>query len=65
MSWIQSLFDSLPTTWALLVLIGAIGVGVVILRGLIRFAWRTFMFGAFGLALLGALYYLINYTSIL
>lgn len=65
MSWIQSFFDSLPTLWAVLSLVGIIGVGVVILRGLIRFAWRTFMFGAVGLALLGALYYLINYTSIL
>ncbi len=65
MSWIQSLFDSLPTTWALLALIGIIGVGVVVLRGLIRFAWRTFMFGAVGLALLVALYYIINFTSIL
>ena len=59
MSWIQSLFDSLPTVWAILALVAFIGVAVVILRGLIRFALRAFFIGLIGVAVLGVVYYLL------
>lgn len=65
MAWIERIFTSLPTAWAVIALIAMIGVSVVVLRGLIRFALRTFIIGAVGAAILGAIYYLINYTSLL
>ena len=64
MVWIQSLYEQLPTHWAVLALIGAIGVSVVFIRALIRFALRAFLIGLVGFILLGALYYLVNYSGI-
>lgn len=65
MDWFQNIFNSLSTPAALIVLIVLIGGSVVLLRALIRLAMRTFLIGVVGLALLGALYYLINHTNFL
>lgn len=65
MVWIQSVFDNLPTQWAVMGLIAVIGLSVVFMRWLIRLAMRAFVIGVVGVILLGAIYYLINYTSFL
>jgi len=41
-----------------LALIAAIGLTVLILRGIIRLAVRAFIIGAFGLVVIGLFYYL-------
>jgi hypothetical protein len=65
MVWIQSIFDGLPAQWAIMGLIAVIGLSVVFMRWLIRIAVRAFLFGLVGVILLGAIYYLVNYTTIL
>lgn len=65
MAWIQTAFANLPTHWAVLALVVGIGISVVLLRGIIRFALRAFLIGVLGVAVLGVLYYLINYTNLL
>jgi hypothetical protein len=65
MVWIQTFFDTLPTHWAIAALIAFIGLSVVFLRWLIRLAMRAFLIGLVGVILLGALYYLANYTNFL
>ena len=57
MIWIQSLFDSIPTPWAIVALVAFIGIAVIFLRSLIRFALRAFFIGLIGLALLGVVYF--------
>jgi hypothetical protein len=59
MDWIQSFFESLPTYWAVLALVAAIGLSVLFLRGLIRLAVRAFVIGVIGLVVLGAVYYFL------
>jgi hypothetical protein len=46
-------------------LIAVIGFSVVFMRWLIRIAVRAFLIGLVGVILLGAIYYLVNYTTIL
>lgn len=58
MAWIESVFNALPTVWALVALVVIIGLGVVLLRGLLRLAMRAVFFGLIGVVVLGALYYL-------
>jgi ABC-type uncharacterized transport system permease subunit len=58
MIWIQSLFDSIPTAWAIIALVAFIGLSVLFLRGLIRLAMRAFFIGLIGLAVLGVVYFL-------
>lgn len=65
MVWIQSLFETLPTHWVVLGLIGVIGLSVVFLRWMIRLALRAFLIGLVGVIVIGALYYLANYTTLL
>jgi hypothetical protein len=65
MVWIQTIFDGLPTQWAIMGLIAVIGFSVVFVRWLIRLAVRAFLIGLVGVILLGAIYYLVNYTTIL
>lgn len=65
MVWIQSIFDILPTQWAIMGLIAVIGLSVVFMRWLIRLAMRAFLIGLAGVILLGAIYYLVNYTNFL
>lgn len=60
MAWAETLFNSLSSQWAILALIAGIGISVVVLRGVIRFAMRAFVFGLVGVILLGALYYLVT-----
>lgn len=60
MALIESLFNNLPSQWAILALIAGIGISVVVLRGLIRFAMRAFVIGLVGVILLGAVYYLVT-----
>ncbi len=57
MIWIQTLFDSIPTAWAIVALVAFIGIAVIFLRGLIRFALRAFFIGLIGLVLLGVVYF--------
>lgn len=57
MQWIETLLNSIPTPWALLVLVAVIGLSVLILRGLIRLALRAFLIGLVGLLVLGAFYF--------
>jgi hypothetical protein len=65
MVWIQSLVDGLPTQWVIMGLIAVIGLSVVFLRWLIRIAVRAFLIGLVGVILLGAIYYIFNYTNFL
>jgi len=58
MTWIQSIFDSIPTAWAIPALVAFIGLSVLFLRGLIRLAMRAFFIGLIGLVVLGAIYFL-------
>lgn len=60
MSWIQSLISSVPSHYALLGIILAIGLTVVVLRAVIKLAMRAFMFGLLGVILLGAFYFIIR-----
>lgn len=46
-------------------LIAVIGLSVVFMRWLIRLAMRAFLIGLVGVILLGAIYYLVNYTNFL
>lgn len=57
MIWIQTLFDSIPTPWAIVALVAFIGIAVIFLRSLIRFALRAFFIGLIGLLLLGVVYF--------
>jgi hypothetical protein len=59
MDWIQSYFETIPTFWAVLALVAAIGLSVLFLRGLIRLAFRALLIGLIGLVVLGVVYYLI------
>ncbi len=59
MNWIEAFIDTVPTLWAVIALIAAIGLGVLFLRGIIRLAVRAFIIGAFGLVIIGAVYFLL------
>jgi hypothetical protein len=59
MTWIEAFFNNVPTLWAVLALIIAIGLTVVFLRGIIRLAVRAFLIGAFGLIVIGAIYFFL------
>ena len=59
MTWIENFFTSIPTIWAVLGLIAAIGLSVLILKGIIRLAIRAFIIGAFGILVLGAIYFFL------
>ena len=59
MNWIESFFNTVPTLWAIIAIIAAIGLTVLLLRGIIRLAVRAFIIGAFGLLVIGALYFLL------
>jgi hypothetical protein len=63
MTGIESLFNTLPGHWAIIALIAGIGLSVVFLRGLIRLLVRAFIIGIIGVILLGAVYYLFNFTN--
>ena len=57
MIWIQNLFDSIPTPWAIVAIVAFIGLSVIFLRGLIRIALKAFFIGLIGLAVLGVVYF--------
>ena len=59
MTFIQNLFDSLPSIWAVLALIAAIGLSVLFIRGLLKLAVRAFLIGTFGLLVIGVIYYFL------
>ena len=59
MNWIEAFFNTVPTFWAIIALIAVIGLSVLFLRGLIRLAMRAFLIGAFGLVIIGAIYFLL------
>jgi len=59
MTWIENFFSSIPTIWAVLGLIAVIGLSVLLLRGIIRMAIRAFFIGAFGLLVIGAIYFFL------
>ena len=59
MNWINAFFETVPTLWAVIALIAAIGLSVLFLRGIIRLALRAFVIGAFGLVIIGAIYFIL------
>ena len=59
MNWIETFFNTVPTVWAIIALIATIGLSVLFLRGIIRLAVRAFLIGAFGLVIIGAIYFLL------
>lgn len=59
MTLIENFFNTLSTPWAIFALIAVIGLSVLLLRGIIRLAVRAFIIGAFGLLIIGALYYFL------
>ena len=59
MNWIEAFFNTVPTLWAIIALIAAIGLAVLFLRGIIRLAVRAFLIGAFGLIVISAIYFLL------
>ena len=59
MNWIEAFINTVPTIWAVVALIAAIGLSVLFLRGIIRLAVRAFIIGAFGLVVIGAIYFLL------
>lgn len=63
MTGIESIFNTLPGHWAIIALIAGIGLSVIFLRGLIRLLVRALIIGVVGVILLGAMYYLLNFTK--
>jgi hypothetical protein len=59
MTLIENFFNTVSPIWALVALIATIGLSVLFLRGIIRLAVRAFVIGAFGLIIIGALYYFL------
>jgi hypothetical protein len=59
MTLIENFFNTVSPLWALISLIATIGLSVLFLRGIIRLAVRAFVIGAFGLIIIGALYYFL------
>lgn len=59
MTYIQTLFDSIPTAWAIVALVAFIGLSVIFLRGLIRLVLKAFFIGLIGLVVLGVVYFFL------
>lgn len=63
MPTLETLINTLPGQWTVIVLIAGIGLAVVFLRGLIRTAIRVFLIGSVGFILLAAVYYILNFIN--
>ena len=63
MTGFETFLNSLPGHWAIIALIAGIGLSVVFIRGIIRLAFRALLIGTVGVILLGAVYYVLTYTS--